>query len=464
MTPRNQTIRCSTLITYIGVAFIAGGFGGVAKIQADDLIIHNVTLIDGTGAPAKPASTVVVENGRIISVCSCVPKEQEGATVIDGSGQYLLPGLWDTHIHLEGGREGAVGTERKLVNDTETGIRMLHGYIYSGVTSVYDAGNHDEFIFGLRTAQRNGEIVSPRIFAAGRLVARPGGYAASGGGMLVDSYEEGIEKLDQLFADKPDLVKFIRTTRMVGQSEAELPTVPLDVLDRLIMYSNQRGFRTTVHAVDEGAAWEVVDIGIDALAHPVYMTPTDRSLATTIAAKGIPVSTTLVVLKNIARIADDPSFFNEPLFTATLNAGDLAHHRDAERQRYVSTGFSNWAEQAYDLAQANVQKLWKDGVILALGTDRTIGAMVHQELELLVETGIPPIEAIRIGTLNAAVYMNKDSELGSIETGKIADMIMVAQDPLADIRNTRLITHVFMDGAEIDRSTLADLPANAATP
>jgi imidazolonepropionase-like amidohydrolase len=431
-----------------------------ATSQDSSLIIRNVTLIDGTGRQPRTGVSVFISDKRIERICECEIESALSVPIIDGSSKYLMPGLWDTHIHLEGGRVGAVGSDRKLVNDTETGIRMLHGYIYSGVTSVYDAGNHDKFIFGLRTAERNGEIVSPRIFATGQLVARRGGYASIGGGMVVEDYSEGVRKLDRLFEQGPDLVKFIRATRSVGINDAALPTIPLDLLDQLIVYSNRRGFRTTIHAVDEIAAEESIGVGVDALAHPVYMTPTNNSLATRIATKQIPVSTTLVVLKNIARIADDPSFFDEPLFQDTLSKEDLAHHRDAERKRYRSSGMSGWADQSYRLAKENVRKLYQAGAVLALGTDRTIAAMVHQELELLVEAGIPPLQAIKIGTLNGAAYLNLENNLGSIEVGKIADMILLSKNPLADIRNTRSIDKVFKDGKVVDRSALTDLPIN----
>jgi imidazolonepropionase-like amidohydrolase len=257
----------------------------------------------------------------------------------------------DTHIHLEGGRRGAVGTARTLINDTETGRRMLRGYLYSGVAGVCDAGNHGPFVFGLRDEQRTGLMTSPRIYATGHLIARTGGYASSGGGFVVDTFEDGIAALDELFLSTPDLVEFIRSRRMVGGSTAELPTVDLEVLTRLITYANGRGLRTTNHAVD-AAAVESVYAGINAMAHPVYMTPTDDTLAPLIAAKGI-----------------------------------------------------------------------------------------------------------RIATLNAVVYLNIQDRLGSIAPGKIADMVVLSQNPLMDIGNSRAIETVILGGKPVDRAAL-DLPVN----
>ena len=434
-----------------------------AQAAESSVLIENITLIDGTGAPAQPGTNVLVTGSRIVRVCQCdmdAPADAPAdALVIDGTGKFLIPGLMDTHIHLEGGRSGAVGADRALINDTETGRRMLHGYLYSGVTGVYGSGNHGPYIFGLRADERAGRILSPRIYATGRLFAMPGGYASNGGGYAVATYEDGVAALNELFTDQPDLVKFIRARRMVGGSTAELPTIGLGVLTRMIAYANSQGFRTTVHAVDATAAMESVAAGINAMAHPVYMTPTGDDLAPLIAAKGIPVSTSLVVLRNIFQLVDDPSFFDEPLFVATLSEEDLQHHKGSESKRYRASGMDRWARQAYAYARENVQKLYAAGAVLALGTDRTIGAMVHQELELLVEAGIPPLEVIRMGTLNAALYVGAEDRLGSIEPGKIADMVVLSENPLADIRNSRSIHTVILGGQPVDRSAL-DLPVN----
>ena len=120
---------------------------------------------------------------------------------------------------------------------------------------------------------------------------------------------------------------------------------------------------------------------------------------------------------------------------------------------------SDWARSIWPLISANVRKLYDAGAILALGTDRTVGAMVHQELESIVGLGIPPVQAIRIATLNAAVYIGIDEDLGSIEQGKLADMVLLHADPTANIRNSRSIAAVFKNGRQIDLAVL-DLPVN----
>jgi imidazolonepropionase-like amidohydrolase len=111
------------------------------------------------------------------------------------------------------------------------------------------------------------------------------------------------------------------------------------------------------------------------------------------------------------------------------------------------------------VAQENIHKIDTAGGIVALGTDQSIGPAVHRELELLVGGGISPMDAIRIATLNSARFLGKDRDLGSVEEGKIADLVLLSADPLADINNTKKIGSVFKAGQLIDRSKL-DLPVN----
>ena len=141
-----------------------------ALVPLVPLVIDNVTVIDGTGAPPATGVSVVIDGGRFVAVSKDV-NAPPGAERIDGTGQFAIPGLMDMHVHLRGGRAGSSPSD---------GLRALHGYLYSGVTSIYDAGNNPDFIFALRARERSGEIVAPRIFATGSVVTAPGGHGGRG--------------------------------------------------------------------------------------------------------------------------------------------------------------------------------------------------------------------------------------------------------------------------------------------
>jgi imidazolonepropionase-like amidohydrolase len=240
----------------------------------------------------------------------------------------------------------------------------------------------------------------------------------------------------------------------------ELPVFDPVLLHRLIMYSNEHGYRTTVHAVEGPSQRIAVEAGINAMAHTVYMTDTDDTIATLVATKGIPASTALGVLVDVFRIAETPSFFDSPIYRAVMTDADRANFRDGQRAYFLKTNLAAWAHKAFDYAKENFRKMYNAGAIYAIGTDRTIGPYVAEELKIVTSLGVPPLQAIRMATLNGAIYLNKQESLGSVEEGKIADLVLLNADPTKDIANVQNISSVIQDGKVIDRTKLYDLPVN----
>ena len=133
--------------------------------------------------------------------------------------------------------------------------------------------------------------------------------------------------------------------------------------------------------------------------------------------------------------------------------------REQARQRYLKLGWPDWFAAIYPYAARNLQRIHAAGGLLVLGTDRSFAPAALRELELVVAAGIPPLDALRIATLNGAIFLGRESELGSIEPGKLADMVLLNADPTRDIRNVREIAGVWKAGVAIDRATL-QLPIN----
>jgi imidazolonepropionase-like amidohydrolase len=425
------------------------------------ILIENVTVIDGTGREPMPGRSVLVEGDHIAAIRDHAIAAPKDAAVIDGRGKFLIPGLIDTHIHLQGGRPNSsvnpTEGERPVSMDTGTGRHLLHGFLYHGVTSVQDMANYDKYIFKMREMQRSGEMISPRIFAVGYLLTRKGGYASGGGPGAVDTLDQAKQVLDPLFAQKPDLIKLIYATH--GATTGPVPYFDAAMLHDIIVYCNNHGFRTSAHAPEGTMQRGAVEAGIDALAHPAYMTETDDQLAPMLAAKQIPVTTTLSVIKHMILLVHEPGYFESKPFRDILTDKDMTSFRDGERKDYVTRHMDTWAEEMFQHASTNLKKLYAAGGILALGTDRTVGAHVPQEVELIADLGIPPLQVIRIATLNAAKYMHQEAKIGSVEEGKLADLLLLDADPSKDVRNVRKINTVIANGKVIDRSQL-DLPVN----
>jgi imidazolonepropionase-like amidohydrolase len=443
-------MRAGAALVVLAALVIGGG-------ARADLAITNVTVIDGTGGPALAGATVVVRGDRIAAVGKARPPA--GVPRIDGRGKFLIPGLIDTHIHLFGG--GAWRTLGRTVQepiDWDAGLSALHGYLYLGVTSVYDAGNNPEFIYPLRARERAGEIVSPRIFATGKLLSYPGSWSVGYAGIGTPDWPQAIAVLDGKIAEQPDLQKITVERRGVGPDPL-VPAMPVALLREIVAYLKARGVRTTVHISTEDLAQAAVDAGIDTLAHPVGTARQTEAFTREVGARRMPVSTTLAVFEDIIRLGEDSGYLDDPIFRAVLPPDEVAARREKGAPRYVSLGWPGWFKTVLPFAQENLRRLHQAGAVLALGSDRSDGPFAHRELELIVAAGLTPAEAIRIGTLNGAIYLGRERDLGSIAPGKLADLVLLDADPTVQIANARRINTVIKGGQVIDRGALA-LPVN----
>jgi len=174
----------------------------------------------------------------------------------------------------------------------------------------------------------------------------------------------------------------------------------------------------------------------------------------------VSVASTLSVFDNIVRISENPDFLDLPVFQSAYTKEQIKDQKIIARKRYISMGWNNWFKTALFYSMSNIKILHDSGVEIALGTDRAAGPLTHRELELIVEAGIPALQAIKIGTLNAAKYLSIEKKLGSIEEGKLADMVILNENPVEDIKNISKIYLVIKNGDIVDRNKLK-IPINA---
>lgn len=436
-----------TLIVAVALSLAA------VTANAQSLLIEDVTLIDGTGSPPIEGAWILVE-GNTIAQVSRQPIEASGAQRIDGNGKYVIPGLMDVHVHLRGGRGMSADGSRQRTASFQEGLGALHSYIYSGVTTIYDSGNNPDFILELRRQERAGEIAAPRIFATGGTVTYPGSHGSGPGSTVVDDWPEAIEKLDEHIARQPDVLKLTYEERGWG-SRPMIPLLPKDLLEKIVAYYNDHGIRTTVHISGEYRARQAIFAGVDALAHPIIQGPITEEFANMLGAKGVPMATTLTIGENYSRLAEHPEYLDGPLYQAVLSQAEINDLKTEVRQRYAERPWTRWMQIMTPIAQENLRMIDEAGGVLALGTDQTIGPAVHREMELLVDAGISPLDVIEIATMGGARYLGKTNTLGSIEEGKLADMVLLDANPLEDIRHAQRISTVIKDGRIIDREALA---------
>ncbi len=168
---------------------------------------------------------------------------------------------------------------------------------------------------------------------------------------------------------------------------------------------------------------------------------------------------TLTIGEGYSRLVEHPEFLDRPIYQATYEPETLEQLRTTVRDSYAARTWTTWMKVMTPVAQENLRLIAEAGGVIVLGSDQSTGPASHRELELMVEGGIPPVEAIRIGTLNAAIFLGRERELGSIEKGKLADLVLLSADPLEDISHTQEIELVIKGGKIVDRSAL-DLPVN----
>jgi imidazolonepropionase-like amidohydrolase len=443
----------------VRAAWLGLAFALPALPARADLAIANVTLLDGTGAAPVRDATVVVRGARIDSV---VPggKVPAGMRRIDGTGKFLIPGLMDVHIHLVGtGQWRGLENPPGVAMDFQAGEAALRGYLYFGVTSVYDAGNVPAFIYDLRARERTGKLLSPRIFATGSAISYPGSWMAGDWhGVGAPDWPETAKLLDALVAAKPDMQKLVMERFGIGPNPAG-PYLHPDLAAKIIGYLKARGVRTTVHATVEELARAAFDAGVDTFAHPVGLGRQTAEFTRLLAERKTPVATTVAVIDEIVRLGDNPDYLDDPMFRAVFTAEEIAARKAGGGPRYNSLGWTSFFKMVMPYMLENLRKLHEAGGVLALATDRSEGPLVHRELELLAGAGIPPRDLLRIATYNGAVFLSRERDLGSVEPGKLADLVLLDADPTVDVRNYRRIAAVVKDGKVIDRAKL-DLPVN----
>lgn len=376
------------------------------------------TVIDGTGAPAIPDAIILIENHRIRAVgprsLINVPKNFERH---DLTGLTVLPGLIDSHVHLS----FAIPQGPAAPNADEVLNSSLYEFLRCGVTSVRDLGGSYPWILDLARSVERGERSGPRIFVAGPLLTAPGGHPA--GTLLagnkfaiatatrqIGSAEQGRAVVRELAAGGVDVIKAVLDSRGRSNAPEHLPTFNQQTLSAIVDEAHAVGLPVTVHWGNVEELSAVVAARPTQIEHSGYA-PIPDSVIQSIARAGIVVDPTLVIMS--ASIGSADEFAKGPL--------------------------------------DNVRRLHTAGVAITAGTDAPLrklrfGESLQQELELLVESGLSPMEAIQAATSRPAALLSRAHDIGVIQTGKRADLIAVEGDPLRNISNIRNIRMVVRDG------------------
>lgn len=398
-------------------------------------IIHCGNLIDGKSNDVVTQMTIVVEGNKIILVDKGFTKPASSDKFIDLSKKTVLPGLIDLHVHLEGETNKDQALQRFTSNKADIAFRstvFARKTLMAGFTTVRDLGGSGVNI-SLRNAVNQGLVTGPRIITAGKSIATTGGHADPTNAYredlmgdpgpkegVINSPEEARQAVRQRYKDGADMIKITATGGVLSiAKDGSGPQFTDEELKAIIETAKDYGMHTAAHAHGTEGMKRAVQAGITTIEHGTKMTEEVMDL---MKQKGTYYVPTISAGKFVAEKAKEPGYYHPLVVPKALEIGPQI--------------------------QQTFGKAYKRGVKIAFGTDA--GVFPHgengKEFGYMVEAGMPAMEALKSATLVAAEVLGMSDKIGTIEKGKLADIVAVDENPLTNIKTMEKVSFVMKDG------------------
>ena len=453
---------------------------------ADPLALTGGTLVDGTGAPPLADAVVLIEDGRIACAgteadCDVPPDVEQ----MDVTGRWVTPGLIDSHVHVT--QNGWVDTRPQIVDVTdeypwaEVQARnrwqpetYFRPFLCSGTTAVYDVGGFN-WIWSLRRPAET-DPFAPHLAATGPLIAarKPGGLTALPGDeqfLVLDSPEVAREIVRYMAANRADGMKLYYNDMPLQSPEARQNFH--DSIFVLVEEARRADLPVVSHALMLDSAKLVMRAGVSMLVHSVVDQPLDDEFIELATSNQVFYTPTLVVPGGYPRFAraiaegtapeiDDPNqCVPSELLEKIASTPDLVDRLDREHQFHPDNSGMLQARVARgaEVRAANLKRASDAGVPIVMGTDvgnplTLVGAAVYAEMEAMQAAGLTPMQVLVASTRNGARAMRRDDDLGTVEEGKVADLLVIRADPTEDIANMRQLETVIRAGHAHSQASL----------
>jgi len=420
-----------------------------------DLVITNVNLIDGTGSPLQSEVNVYIKDGRIQAINK--NNLQQTANLIDGSGKYLMPGLFDCHVHTTSFNEA------------------FPKFMHYGVTAIFITGGStcsDEYYANMREIGSQDSIPAPRVFHTSQHFTMEGRhpvktYASSNWikdetvFFLTDTLQ--IKQIVRKVAQQP--IQGIKLTIEDGPAPPFVERIPQEFVNAVVREANKFDLPVFAHSSDNEEFLMAIRGGVKNHVHFVgididWDNPAHLSAMQTVKERSGSIITTLMIDKSFIYPLH-PEWLEIPAFNVVYPLNDLRTMVNPGTIRFAKMmaenirrefGLDTLTLKGLTSPQTeDIQRALDMEVNMVLGTDtgnRFIfpGYSLHEEMQLLEIGGMKPLDILRMGTLNAARMLNVDDSLGTLRPGKLADMILLNENPLESIKNTLEINTVFKNG------------------
>ncbi len=405
-------------------------------------------LIDGDGAPPIERGAVLIKGDAIVAAGprdSVVPPEGAPVDAHDYPHATVLPGLIDSHVHLIGIGDGRKGDDLVTLPDEILTVQAAENarlHLHSGVTTVRDCGAKNRTTFLLRQAMDMGIATGPRLLLSGRPMAIVGGHL-SYFGIEATGVDECRAAVRQLIKEGADFIKITATGGSTATSHPNLPSFNVDELTAIIEEAHKFGKHAAAHCASSQGMVNALDAGIDTIIHAYFKEPDGSflyrpELADRIAEQGVFVNPTMHQGRNrLWRL-------EEKARTDALTPQEQSDLDDGNRLQEIR----------YD----QVARMVDAGVKLTAGSDAAWSFLpmgtFQDEVQAHTEAGLSPLQAVVSATGDAAKSCWVDDSLGTLQPGKLADLLVVHGDPSDDIAALSNVLDVFKDGARIDRGDL----------
>ena len=399
-------------------------------------LIHAGRVIDAVGDKVLTERTIVVDGGKITGIERGYRAAAAGDTVIDLRNATLMPGWTDMHVHLtsEYRRNNEIDRFRLDAADVAIdSVMYAQRTLLAGFTSVRDLGDGFRASLALRDAVNAGKVPGPRIYAAGKSIATTGGHADPTNGWadflggnpgpidgVINGPVEAAQAVRQRYKDGSDVIKITATGGVLSIAKNGLnPQFTEEEIRAVVSTAKDYGFTVAAHAHGAEGIKRAVRAGVDSIEHGTFMD--DEAMA-------------LMKLRGT-------------WYVPTISAGKWVGER-ANEDGFFPAIVRPKAALIGPKIQSTFAKAYKAGVRIMFGTDTGVSAHGDnaREFAYMVEAGMPAMEAIRSATIIPAKFLGVDDRLGSIETGKLADLVAVPGDPLADITVMQRVSFVMKDG------------------
>ena len=436
------------------VLFLAAGLLlGVTPAQAQRTVVHCGTLIDpGVSTTPMAQRTVIVEGRRVVAVEEGFTTPGDGDHLVDLHQSYCMPGLIDMHVHLSGeSRKDGYIDRFRLPAATQAlkASQYTRTTLLAGFTSVRDVGSGEGISQALKQAIAGGWITGPRMFIAGGALSISGGHGDGTNGFredivgvpdeangVVDGIPSAIRATRIAIKRGSDLIKITATGGVLSlQGDGTGAHFKEEEIRAIVETARDHGRKVTAHAHGDEGMQRAVRAGVASIEHGTYMSEETMAM---MKERGTYLVATITAGKSVADSARIEGYYAPVVIKKALEVGPVI--------------------------QGTFGKAYQVGVPIAFGTDA--GVFRHgrnwKEFVYMVEAGMPPIEALRSATYNAADLLGQLDNLGTLEPGKLADLVAVPGNPLDDIAVMEQVSFVMKDGKiyKMDGTPMVIVPAS----